>query len=96
MAEQARLIAKTRYDKGVGLYQELLESESNAIRAERSMCQLRGQQLIASVSLIKALGGGWNQKMPTVVPRLKSDKDSQTEKATAPKKSFLKRLFGKN
>lgn len=63
---------------------------------ESALLDAQHQQVIASVSLIKALGGGWNQKMPTVVLRLKSDKDSQTEKATAPKKSFLKRLFGKN
>lgn len=92
-AEKARELAKTRYDKGVGLYQDLLEAERNAIRAERSLCQLRGQHLIASVTLIKALGGGWNQKMPAVIPDLKSDPDSQTEKAAAPKKNIFQRLF---
>lgn len=92
-AEKSRQLAKTRYDHGVGPYQDLLESERNAIRSERMMSQLRGQHLIASVTLIKALGGGWNQTMPTVIPELKSDPDSTTEKAAIPKKNLLQRLF---
>jgi len=92
-AQKSRELAKTRYDSGIGLYQDLLEAERNAIRTERGLCQLRGQHLIASVTLIKALGGGWNQKMPAVTPPLRSDPDSQTEKAAAPKKNLLQRLF---
>jgi multidrug efflux system outer membrane protein len=57
--------------------------------------QLRGQHLIASVTLIKAMGGGWNQKMPTVIPELKTDPASQTENAPPPKKNFFQRLFTK-
>lgn len=86
-------LAKTRYDSGVGLYVELLDSERNAIRSQRLLHQLRGQHLIASVTLIKALGGGWNQKMPTSIPVLKTDPSSQTENAPPHKKNFFQRLF---
>jgi multidrug efflux system outer membrane protein len=94
-AERSRELAKTRYDSGIGAYIELLDSERSAISTQRGIHQLRGQHLIASVTLIKALGGGWNQKMPTVVPVLKPDADSQTEKAAEPKKGFFKRWFQK-
>jgi outer membrane protein, multidrug efflux system len=92
-AEKARVLAKTRYDSGVGLYLESLDAERNAIHAQRNLHQLRGQHLIASVTLIKALGGGWNQKMPTVVPVLKADPASQTENAPPKKKNFFQRIF---
>lgn len=92
-SEKARQLAKTRYDSGVGLYLETLDAERNTIRAQRNLHQLRGQHLIASVTLIKAIGGGWNQKMPTVVPALKVDPASQTENATPPKKNFFQRMF---
>jgi multidrug efflux system outer membrane protein len=94
-AEKSLQLAKTRYDSGVGLYVELLDSERNAIRSQRLLHQLRGQHLIASVTLIKAMGGGWNQKMPTVIPALKTDPASQTENAPPPKKNFFQRLFTK-
>jgi outer membrane protein TolC len=32
------------------------------LQNERSFVQLEGQQLIAQVGLIKALGGGWENK----------------------------------
>ncbi len=92
-AEKARQLAKTRYDSGVGLYLDTLDAERNAIRAQRNLHQLRGQHLIASVTLIKAIGGGWNQKLPTVVPILKVDPASQTENAPPPKKNFFQRMF---
>lgn len=95
-AEKSRDLAKTRYDSGIGLYQDLLEAERNAIRVERTLCQLRGQHLIASVTLIKALGGGWNQKLPTVPPQLKSDPDSQTDKTASKKKNFFQRVFSRD
>jgi len=94
-AEKSLQLAKTRYDSGVGLYVELLDSERNAIRSQRLLHQLRGQHLLASVTLIKAMGGGWNQKMPTVIPELKADPASQTENAPPPKKNFFQRLFTK-
>lgn len=95
-AEKSNELARTRYDSGIGLYQDLLEAERNTIRAERRLCQLRGQHLMASVTLIKALGGGWNQKMPTVTPKLASDPDSQTEKASSKKKNFFQRVFSRD
>jgi outer membrane protein, multidrug efflux system len=95
-AEKAREIARTRYEKGVGLYLELVDAERNAIRTQRGLHQLRGQHLIASVSLIKAIGGGWNQRLPAVVPALKPDPASQTENQPVKKKNFFQRLFSRD
>ena len=40
-------------------YLDVTAAERTAIANERLAAQIRGQHLIASVLLIKALGGGW-------------------------------------
>jgi multidrug efflux system outer membrane protein len=37
-----------------------VDADRVALQAERASAQLAGQRLIASVQLIKALGGGWD------------------------------------
>lgn len=95
--EQARTLAKTRYDSGVGAYLDTLDANRSAISSQRRLHQLRGQQLISSVTLIKSLGGGWNQNMPTEIPGTKADPEAQLPAANAPKKkNFFQRLFKKD
>jgi len=36
-------------------------AESTELNVEFAATALRGQQLVASVTLVKALGGGWKQ-----------------------------------
>jgi len=52
-------IANNRYNAGLITYLEVATAQSAALENERTVVQLRGQRLIAEVSLIKALGGGW-------------------------------------
>ncbi|MEN6441947.1 MAG: efflux transporter outer membrane subunit [Syntrophobacter sp.] len=52
-------IAENRYRSGLVTYLEVATSQNVALGAERTAMRLRGQQLVAVVSLIKALGGGW-------------------------------------
>jgi outer membrane protein TolC len=45
-----------------------VDTSRDTLTAERANAQLAGQRLIATVQLIKALGGGWNKNeiVPTV------------------------------
>jgi len=50
-----------RYRDGLITYLEVATAESTALNIEFSATQLRGQQLVATVTLVKALGGGWQE-----------------------------------
>jgi len=49
------------YRRGAVSYLDVVESQSAALESERSVIQLRTQQLDANVDLIRALGGGWTK-----------------------------------
>src|SRR6266487_703200 len=56
-------IANNRYRDGLITYLEVATAESTALNVEFTATQLRGQQLVATVTLVKALGGGWRETM---------------------------------
>ena len=58
-------IAKTRYKSGYSAYLDVLEAERNQNDISLSYVQARQARLIASVDLIKALGGGWQDTNKT-------------------------------
>jgi len=58
-AKRAAELADIRYRSGIVSYIEVVDADRDALTAERANAQLTGQRLIASVQLIKALGGGW-------------------------------------
>jgi multidrug efflux system outer membrane protein len=53
-------IAQLRYDNGRASYFEVLEAQQQLYPAEYELAQTQRDQLLATVSLYKALGGGWN------------------------------------
>lgn len=59
-ALQAAKISRSRYDRGLVGYFEVVESERSALLTQRAEIQNDQQRLVAAVSLIKALGGGWH------------------------------------
>jgi multidrug efflux pump len=59
-ARRATELATDRYRSGIVAYIEVVDASRDTLTAERANAQLAGQRLIASVQLIKALGGGWN------------------------------------
>jgi multidrug efflux system outer membrane protein len=61
-ARRAAELASDRYRSGIVAYLEVVDASRNALAAERANAQLAGQRLIASVQLIKALGGGWTER----------------------------------
>lgn len=60
-------LSTTRYKRGVTTYLEVLTTQSTALSDERTAANLMTQRMVASVQLIKALGGGWDT---TQLPKL--------------------------
>lgn len=58
-AQRAREISTFRYKQGAALYLEVLDAQRTVLQNEQQAAQIRGLQLVTSVQLIKALGGGW-------------------------------------
>jgi multidrug efflux system outer membrane protein len=58
-ARKALMLTKAKYDQGYSSYLEVLIAESYAYDAEMLLSVTKGQQLSATVSLYRALGGGW-------------------------------------
>ena len=52
-------IVNNQYRDGLITYLEVATAESTELNVEFTATQLRGQQLVAAVTLVKALGGGW-------------------------------------
>ena len=52
-------LAKNRYQAGVTSYLEVTTAQSAAFANQRTAVDLLTRRMLASVSLIKALGGGW-------------------------------------
>lgn len=52
-------IALNRYNAGLVSYLNVVYSEQTLLDNEQSEAQVNGQQLVATVVLVKALGGGW-------------------------------------
>jgi multidrug efflux system outer membrane protein len=61
-ARRAADLATDRYRSGIVAYIEVVDASRDALSAERSNAQLAGQRLVASVQLVKALGGGWTEQ----------------------------------
>ena len=55
-------LATQRYTGGRANYFEVLDAEQSLFPSENALAQTQRDQLIAVVSLYKALGGGWNLK----------------------------------
>jgi multidrug efflux system outer membrane protein len=58
-AQSAASLSRARYDGGVTSYLEVLESERSLFRTELLASSTRREQIVAIVTLYKALGGGW-------------------------------------
>jgi multidrug efflux system outer membrane protein len=58
-ARSAVEIATNRYKAGLVGYLDVLVAQSTLLANERVAAQITGQQMVAAVSLVRALGGGW-------------------------------------
>lgn len=59
-ARTAARLAEVRYRNGSASYFEVIDAQRTLLLAERARSQSLGQRSIASVGLIRALGGGWD------------------------------------
>jgi outer membrane protein, multidrug efflux system len=59
-ARRALEIANNRYIGGVTSYLDVINAQTTLLTSERLQTQLLGQQMVSSVYLVKALGGGWD------------------------------------
>ncbi|WP_395751085.1 efflux transporter outer membrane subunit [Prosthecobacter sp.] len=91
-AQEAAKIAHARYEAGTSPYLNVIEANRSLLLTERACATLAGQRLIASVSLIKALGGGWDQSLPVTVPA--SAPDPEARSVTTEKKGFFTKVKG--
>ena len=58
-AQRALQLANNRYTGGVTSYLDVITAQAALLSNQRLETQIRGQQLVTSVYLVKALGGGW-------------------------------------
>ena len=59
-ARRALDIANSRYVGGLVSYLDVVNAQENLLNNEREMAVIKGQKLVTSVLLVKALGGGWD------------------------------------
>jgi multidrug efflux system outer membrane protein len=59
-ARRSADLAQKLYDAGRSSYLDLLDAQRNLASVERSAVQLRGSRAVATVALIRTLGGGWD------------------------------------
>lgn len=77
-AQRALDIATTRYQGGITNYLDVVAAQGALLSAQRLLAQIRGEQLVASVTLVKALGGGWDRaSLDQVKIRAESTKPSK-------------------
>jgi multidrug efflux system outer membrane protein len=58
-AQQALTIALNRYQNGLVSYLDVVYAQTALLANQRTATQIGGQRIVATVVLIKALGGGW-------------------------------------
>src|SRR5262249_41813601 len=56
-------ISTARYREGLANFLEVITAQENLLNNERSADQILEQRLLTTVSLIQALGGGWQDSM---------------------------------
>jgi outer membrane protein, multidrug efflux system len=59
-ARRELTIATNRYVGGATSYLDVITAQTTLLTSERLETQLLGQQMVSSVYLVKALGGGWD------------------------------------
>jgi multidrug efflux system outer membrane protein len=59
-AQRALQIATNRYSGGLTNFLDVITAQSALLTNQRTSVQLLGEQMVTSVYLVKALGGGWD------------------------------------
>jgi multidrug efflux system outer membrane protein len=68
-SQGASRITQAQYHEGARDYLSVLDADRSTLQAQRSLAALYGEQSIATVRLIRALGGGWGgESLPPTTP----------------------------
>ncbi|HUN92809.1 MAG TPA: efflux transporter outer membrane subunit [Burkholderiaceae bacterium] len=65
-AERTLSLANERYAGGLATYLDVINAQQAVLGNQRQAAQIAGQQILASVFLVKAVGGGWDGLAATV------------------------------
>lgn len=74
-AQRTLALVRRRYDEGDVNYFEVTDADRGALAASRAAVQARGQRFLTTVSLIRALGGGWEIEADAPAESPASDED---------------------
>lgn len=93
-ATKAARLARTQYEAGTSPYLDFITANRTALETERAVARVAGRRMAAAVSLVKALGGGWDQTRTLELPETKPDPAARSnpEETETP---LLKKLFRK-
>jgi outer membrane protein, multidrug efflux system len=91
-AERAADLARTRYESGTSPYLDVLSADRTALTTQLASMRVSGKRLIATVSLIKAIGGGWEKSQTIALPVTTPDAAARSNPDVV-EKGFLKKLF---
>ena len=91
-AERAADLARTRYESGTSPYLDVLSADRTALTTQLASKRVSGKRLIATVSLIKAIGGGWDRSRTVALPVTTPDPAARSNPEKV-EKGLLKKLF---
>lgn len=67
-SDRALNIALNRYTGGLVTYLDVVTAQQSLLANQREVAQIQGGQLVSSVMLVKALGGGWDAHSLAAMP----------------------------
>jgi multidrug efflux system outer membrane protein len=67
-ASEYRALAEEQYRKGLATYLVVVDAYRTLLTNELAAAQVLNQRMIATVQLIKAVGGGWDSRSPSSQP----------------------------
>jgi multidrug efflux system outer membrane protein len=62
-ANRSSEISNTHYQNGVSDYLDFIDAERTRLSNELQVLKIKNQRMIATIKLIKAIGGGWSQEI---------------------------------
>lgn len=67
-SQRAAHLSRTQYEEGEVSYLNVIDSERSVLVSQLQASHLQGSQAVATVNLIRALGGGWGDAKPDSAP----------------------------
>jgi multidrug efflux system outer membrane protein len=58
-SKRAEHLSQTQYQEGQVAYLDVIDAERQTLQSQLQLSHLAGTQAVATVNLIRALGGGW-------------------------------------